>query len=224
MVDIHDLLALIVVFFCIQYVYKMYFEGFDGKAVENAYSGMTCIRNDLPIVRIQDNKTFECLSIDGTNCLDRSSLQVPNDYVCSDGQKNVNKFLTTDGLRNVRINPTLKISQVFNDFENLRLLNDNDTKLNRNIKLMTCTPEGLQDSNHWCGKVWNHLQTTECSRKDAKFRSYRDVCKKVPEFIGSSTGSGSPVVETNYDTIARVQKAAVQATQSARARTGLLKR
>jgi hypothetical protein len=192
-------------------------EAFDGLLVENAFSDTKCVSDDLPLVKFHPRdapNTFRCLSVDGVNCMDRNTVGIPAAYTCNDARKNVNFYLTVDGLRNVKVNPNLPISKVFNDFENLRLLPESDGKLNKNMKYLTCNPDGLSDPNHWCGKLWNKINS-QCSTPKGKYGEYQGVCKSIPQFInGGNVGAAVQVV--GYETIAANQKAAVLATQNAR--------
>ncbi len=186
--------------------------------VENAFSDTRCIEDNLPLVRFHPRETpntFRCLSVDGSTCIDRNTVAVPAEYPCKDARKNVNYFLTVDGLRNAKVNPNLPISKVFNDFEKLGLLPDDHPSLNKNVKFMTCTPDGLKDENHWCGQVWNTINA-QCNTPRGRFGEFAGVCKEVPNYINSGD-VGTPVVEQNYTDIARNQKAAMAQTQSTRA-------
>lgn len=197
-------------------------EGLDAVTVENAYTDTICVHDSLPLVKLHPRdspKTFRCLSVDGTNCITRDSLSVPADYSCNNTKKNVNTYLSVDGMRNIKVNPNLPISKVFNDFENLRTLPSNDPKINKNIKYLTCTPDGLRDPNHWCGKLWNQVQS-ECSGPRGQYGDYRNICMGAPEYM-TQPASGNAVDTTSFSDIATAQKAAQ--TQSNNARAAVIK-
>lgn len=189
-------------------------ESFQAVVVENAYSDTRCIDDKLPLIRFyprENPNTFRCLSVDGEKCIDRNTVGVPSDYQCNDSKKNVNFYLTTDGIRNVRVNPNLPISKVFNDFENLK---SNPENANKNIKYMTCTPDGLKDGDHWCGKTWNTIND-QCDKPKGKFGEYQSICKNLPDYL-KSQDVGHPTIDESYATIAQNQKQAILATQQKR--------
>jgi len=215
------LFQLAIILFIIQWVlskFKPQREGLDNVlAVENAFTDTRCINDNLPLLRFypHDNpNTFRCLSVDGQTCINRQSLAIPSDYTCNDARKNVNFYLTTDGLRNVNVNKSLPISKVFNDFENIRLLPANNPLLNKNIKYLTCTPDGLKNPNHWCGQVWNTIKS-ECDTPRGKFGEFKPICDNLPSYIAGAQ-VGTNVIETNYETIAANQKTAMEQMQNAR--------
>jgi hypothetical protein len=199
-------------------------EGLDAMIVENAFTDTKCIQDDLPLIRFYKDPnstinalhTFRCLTSDGTNCIDRTTVGVPSNYACSNAKKNVNYYLSVDGIRNVRVNPNLPISKVYNDFENLRLLDTTNPKLNKNMAYLTCTADGLKDNSHWCGKVWNKINA-QCNDPIGKFGEYQDICKNVPSFV-QTPSKGYNVDITNYSQIAQFQKNAVAASQAKRIR------
>jgi hypothetical protein len=194
-------------------------ENLSAVTVENAYSDTVCVKDDLPLVRLhpRDNpRTFRCLSIDGTNCVTRNSLAVPDDYSCNNTRKNVNRYLSVDGIRNVRVNPNLPISKVFNDFENLRTLPANDPRINTNISYLTCTQEGLKDPNHWCGKLWSQIES-ECSGPRGRFGDYRNICIAAPQFMSTQNPSGNKIEIMSSSEIAQAQKNAQSQSNNARA-------
>lgn len=190
-------------------------ETFSGTQVVNAYSDTKCIDDSLPLISFKDAKTFQCLSVDGTNCIDRVSTGIPPEYPCSNAKKNANFYLTVDGLRNIRVNPNLPISKIYNDFENLRILPIDDPKINKNIKYLTCTANGMTDSNHWCGKLYNKIKS-ECEVN--KFSDYKNVCKNLPSFISANENSDKKVLEMDYQQIADDQKRAVEYQKSIRSK------
>jgi hypothetical protein len=216
-----DFIVLVIVAILALNILEAFFivkEKFLGVDVENAFTNTRCVDDDLPLVRFYPDdtpNTFRCLTTDGTNCITRTALSVPQEYQCDNSQKNVNYFLTTDGLRNVRVNPSLPISRVFNDFENLRLLNTTDPSFNNNIKFLTCTPDGLKNPNHWCGKVWNKI-SSQCNTPRGKFGEYSGVCKTIPTYMNTAN-AGTPVQVMSAIQIAAAQKKAIANMDSARA-------
>lgn len=211
METIYIFIIILILFF----VYDNNKETFNGTQVINAYSDTKCIDDTLPLVSYKDAKTFQCLSIDGINCIDRNSVGIPQEYPCSNAKKNANFYLSVDGLRNIRVNPDLNISKIYNDFENLRILPLDDPKVNKNIKFLTCTGQGLSDSSHWCGKLWNKVKS-DCDLPIGKFGEYKNLCKNIPTFITANENNDKKVLEMDYQQIANDQKQAVEYQKSIR--------
>lgn len=177
--------------------------------------------------------TFRCLSIDGKNCITRDSLKVPklgknsrgryDGYHCTntmvEGQsvRNVNFYLSRDGL--VQTNPqrshylagrpVSETAKAFFDFDYLTQQDDFfdgsrvKVQKNKNIKYLTCTPDGLKNPNHWCGQIWNNI-SPQCSTERGKFGEYQAICKNVPVYM-AGTNVGSDVTEMSYLDIANKQ-------------------
>jgi hypothetical protein len=177
--------------------------------------------------------TFRCLSIDGKECINRENLDVPkleknnkgkyDGYHCTDtmvnGQsvRNVNFYLSRDGL--VQANPQRskyltgqqvgKTAKAFFDFD---YLTQNDAfftgpkvkvQKNTNVKYLTCTPDGLKNPDHWCGKVWNKI-LPQCSTERGKYGEYQTICQNVPKYM-SEPNVGKDVIEMSYQDIANQQ-------------------
>lgn len=216
--------------------------------VDNAFTDTKCVSDNLPLLRFhprENPNTFRCLSVDGQNCINRNSLAIPSTIPCKDvtkycdmskasasdawctqevnGQnvsiKGVNNWLSKDAVRNAKANPSVPVSKAFQDYENLRSLAPNDPALNKNVKLLTCTPDGLSNPNHWCGQVWNTINS-ECNTPRGQHGEYKTLCdtaQGVPSFINSSR-VGRDVDTIDYLQIAAAQARAVQDTQIARNR------
>lgn len=129
-------------------------------AMENAYTNIHCIREDLPLVKLRPN-SIACLSKDGTNCFTRSDLQVPPEYACNDSQKSVNNFLSKDGVRD-------KSQYSRTVFDNL---------MSGGYYNIECDYSALRDPNHWCGKVYQAVQD-RCAKKSDIERSTDRLCNK----------------------------------------------
>lgn len=190
-------------------------ETFNGTQVVNAFSDTKCVDDSLPLVNFEESKTFRCLSTDGLNCIDRNSVGIPQEYPCSNAKKNANFYLSVDGLRNIRVNPNLNISKIYNDFENLRVLPLDDPKINKNVKYLTCTGQGLSDTNHWCGKLWDKVKS-QCDLPIGKFGEYKNLCKNIPNYIIANENPDKKVVEFDYQQISDDQKKAVEYQKSIR--------
>ena len=83
-------LILILVF----YIYNGFHftENLEDTIVTNAFSGLLCIDDTLPLIRVIDNKTIQCISKNGNdtqNCMTRSDFNIPANIKCSD----INTFL-----------------------------------------------------------------------------------------------------------------------------------
>lgn len=206
------LLFLVAVMFTL-YVLFARREPFDQVNVQNAFSGLKCIGDDLPLVRyVKDDSSFQCISHDGTNCVDRQYLGIPKQYSCYESANNVNKYLSADGIRTVNVDKTTPLAMVYDDFERL----SKGDNLSSNIKYFTCTPDGLSNKNHWCGKVWNKIDTAECSKPEVEYNQFANVCKNVRLFV-KQPKLGKDVDVTSAEEIADAQLAAVRLTQSTRA-------
>lgn len=198
-------------------------ETFMGVKVANAFSNMQCIKDGLPLVSfVSDNvqpssSTLQCLSLDGNSCLDRFQLNIPAAIPCANDSRNVNTFLSTDAVRNVRINPTVATSKVFNAFERIPNVqpNDSDFPTVSKMKYFVCTPKGLQNKDHWCGGLWNEVKG-HCQSN--RFSRYKNHCENISRFIETGPASDDDVEEIGFSKIASLQKVAKEETQSTRNR------
>jgi len=190
----NTLVILIIVLFIIYYITSKY-ELFEGEVVENAYSNMFCLDDSLPLTRFIENKTFQCISRDGTNCATRDTLAVPSNVICT----KVNEYLSKDGIRDIKS----QTRAVFDEFESGK---------NNNMKLFTCNRDALSDPTHWCGKLWNKLNTQECNRPDAQFRPYANQCKNIKTFLTTPLTGQKVSIKNNADI--QLQKAAQKAASN----------
>jgi hypothetical protein len=74
---------------------------------------------------------------------------------------------------------------------------------NKNVKFLTCTPDGLKNPNHWCGQIWNKIQP-QCSTERGKYGEYQTICENVPKHM-SGPSVGKDVIEMSYLDIANEQ-------------------
>ena len=129
--------------------------------VRNAFTGLHCYDNSLPIVSV-DSNTFTCISKDGSNCLMRDDLKIPRENVydangkiittgilCQnkeDKNYNVNTYLSKDGIRQLAGGPSKPNTRdVFNDLDS------------NGYYTIECNQPALNDPNHWCNKVYNSV-------------------------------------------------------------------
>jgi len=176
----NSIILIVIALFVIGLVYWWFFrmENLDATVSTNPFSDLRCIADSLPIVRILDNKTFQCLSRDNTNCMMRSDFNLQDNVKCGD----VNTTLVKE-IRN-RNSP---VTQVYMDLDK-----------NTNYSLLTCNPQGLNNADHWCGKLWSNVKD-RCEKPEGKFGFLSSPCKQIPPFL--STG-GNP---SNVDIVTRDQ-------------------
>lgn len=163
----------------------------------NAFTDLRCIDDTHPIVRIIDSKTLQCLSKDGTNCLTRNDYNIPTNVSCRD----TNGFLVKS-IRDMR-SPSRKI---FDELES-----------KTNYNLLTCTPDGLKNETHWCGKIWKDVKENRCQTPDGKFGYLSSPCKQMPKYVNSANVGQDTLVITSSEIIASKQQQR-QATNLARSR------
>lgn len=191
--------------------------GFDGIAVDNAYTNTKCVKDDLPLVRFYPTAnpaTLRCLSVDGQNCITRQSIGVPSNYTCDDSAQNVNKYLSADGIRTVNINKTTPLAKVYYDYENLKSINLSNPTGNINVSFLTCTPDGLKNPNHWCGQTWSAINS-QCSGPKGLYGEYNSICKNLPLYL-NNPNVGTNVTVTNYSAISQNLQQALAAQNTAR--------
>jgi hypothetical protein len=70
---------------------------------ENAYTNINCINESLPVFKINPSGLF-CLSSTANeqNCYKYSDFNVPTDYTCTNSRKDLNNYLSKDGLRDIK--------------------------------------------------------------------------------------------------------------------------
>jgi hypothetical protein len=160
-----ELIILTLVLFAIYYLLSSAKEGLDAVMVTNAFSDLRCITDDLPIFRIIDNKSLQCLSKnqgDTTTCKTRADLGVDPNVKCND----INTHLVKQ-IRNARSSER----KVFDELEK-----------NVDYNLLTCHPDGLNDSSHWCGKIYDVVKNEKCNSNEGKFGLWSNPCKQMPEY------------------------------------------
>lgn len=197
MIKITDLLLLILGLFLL---YTLFFKGketLNAIIAGNAFTDLRCIDDSKPLVRIIDSKTFQCLSKDGTNCLMRNDFGVPPNINCRD----INGFLVRS-IRDIR-SPSRK---VFDELES-----------KTNYNLLTCNPDGLKNTNHWCGQMWSDIRDNRCQSPDGKFGFLSTPCKQMPEYVNSPNMGQDTSIITSSDIITSKQQQR-RATNVARSR------
>lgn len=215
----------VVVLFALHYLCKCK-ETFLGDVVINAYSDVQCIDDNQPLVRLfPRNKptTFQCLSTNGTGegCITRSTINVPSDYACTGSAKNVNLFLSRDGIRQVNL-PQGRNSQfgkVYWEFENLRT-NSKPRDPSMNLSLVTCTPKGLlSGDNHWCGKLWKKVEPI-CQKEKYEQGVFSSLCDNVQEELDKANEYTTNETIMPSNTIASLQRRAQCKSDCTRRRGG----
>jgi hypothetical protein len=81
------------------------------QGIGNAYTGLMCINDDLPLISLSDSGTFNCISKfnandkDKVECLTRKDLGIPSSIQCRD--PNVSKFQTWKPETSYKVNDTV---------------------------------------------------------------------------------------------------------------------
>ena len=180
----NNIFLIIGVLFIVGLVYLLFFkiELLDATVSTNPFSDLRCVDDALPIIRILDNKTFQCLSKDNSNCMLKSDFKIPETVKCGD----VNTTLVKE-IRN-RNSP---ITKIYSDLDQ-----------NVNYSLLTCNPQGLNDQGHWCGKLWSNIKD-RCDKPEGKYGFLSSPCKQIPTFLTSLSKTSAPL--GNIDIVSRDQ-------------------
>lgn len=106
--------------FCVLYFGNFFSENFENtcnppkdtiQGIGNAYTGLICINNDLPLISLSDSGTFNCISKfdvnnkDKVECLMRKDLGIPGSIQCKD--PNISKFQTWAPNTSYKVNDTV---------------------------------------------------------------------------------------------------------------------
>jgi hypothetical protein len=188
MIKVQDLVVLTFCLFIFYYLLNRSKESLDAVMVTNAFSDLRCISDDLPIVRLIDNKSVQCLSkseTDTENCLMRSDLAVDSKIKCND--------INTHLVKEIR-NKNSPVRKVYDGLEK-----------NVNYNLLTCNPDGLNNSGHWCGKIYNVVKNEKCTSNEGKFGLWVNPCKQMPEFA-ALPAKGSNTFTTTRDEILQARE------------------
>ena len=184
MIKITDLAILTVVLCVFYYLLNQdKKEHLDAVVVTNAFSDLRCISDDLPIVRLIDNKSVQCLSkseSDTENCMMRSDFSINSNIKCND--------INTHLVKQIR-DKNSPVTKVYNNLES-----------NTNYNLLTCNPEAMNDSSHWCGKIYNVVKNDKCNSNEGKYGLWVNPCKQMPEYA-ASTPKGSKTLIVNKSQI-----------------------
>lgn len=162
-------------------------------SVDNYFTDLQCINPDLPITRFRQGNTLEYYSLDGSNPMMMSDFGVPSNVQCfkdkSDRSRNpdFNKYISSDGIRN-------RSSTSF------KLFNDLSKNVYPNYQAINCTPNGLNDPNHTCGKLFNALinHPTYCPKED--FAKNPD-CTNIQANKNIASGLNDPVKILSFNDI-----------------------
>lgn len=191
------ILGIVILFLAFVYFSFFRIENLDATVSTNPFSDLRCIDDSLPIVRIIDNKTFQCLTKDNTNCMNRNDFSIPDNVKCSD--------INTTLVKEIR-NKNSPITKVYKDLDQ-----------NTNYSLLTCNPNGMNSSDHWCGKIWNNIKD-KCDKPEGKYGFLSSPCKQIPTYLSSrDIGNISDVDIITRDQILEekaISKAKVDASRS----------
>jgi len=187
--QVNDLVILTVCLFVLYFFLIKTKEGLDAVMVTNAFSDLRCISDNLPIVRLIDNKSIQCLSKSGSdtqNCMMRGDLKIPANVKCND----INTYLVKE-IRN-------KNSPVRGVYDTL----ERDVDYN----LLTCNPDGLNDAGHWCGQTYNVIKNEKCTSNEGKYGVWVNPCKQMPEYAALPPAGSSALTTTRSEILeARAQ-------------------
>ena len=185
--EFKNLIYLVVIFFVLNFLFTDKKDKLENTeqpqtifAMENAYTNIHCVREDLPLVKLRTN-SIACLSKDGSNCFSRSDLQVPAEYACTDSRDSVNNYLSKDGIRDKS-----KYSRTV--FDNL---------MSGGYHNIECDYTALRDPNHWCGKVYQAVQD-RCANKSDIERSTDRLCNKDIFTYYNNKRTDNPTNSTFY--------------------------
>ncbi|NBO99294.1 MAG: hypothetical protein EBU90_04095 [Proteobacteria bacterium] len=186
--EINNLVYLVAILFVLYFVFSQTKDALENTseqpqtifAMENAYTNIHCVREDLPLIKLRPN-SIACLSKDGSKCFSRSDLQVPADYACNDSQKSVNNYLSKDGIRDKS-----KYSRTM--FDDL---------MSGGYHNIECDYSALHDSNHWCGKVYQAVQD-RCATKSEIERMSDRLCNKDLFTYYNTKRTDNPTNSTFY--------------------------
>lgn len=159
--------------------------------VGNAFTGLTCYNENHPIVS-QDGSTFTCISKDGTNCLYKQNLNIPNNVSC----KNINTYLSKDGVRQLP-------SSVTGGQPNSRDIFDDLSK--NGYYTLQCNYKALNDPNHWCGKISASYKEW-CGTLDRFAKASNPGCDSIPLYAEKVTDS--TITKTLFKNLSDSEKAA----------------
>lgn len=190
MIRVQDLVILVICLFIFYYLLQRQKENLDAVMVTNAFSDLRCISDNLPIVRLIDKKSVQCLSKsenDTENCLMRSDLGIDPKIKCND----INTYL---------------VKEIRNQKSPVRKVYDNLEK-NVNYNLITCNPDGLNNSDNWCGKTFNVIKDEKCTSTDGKYGFWVEPCKQMPEYA-SLPPKGTNTFITTRDQILEAREEA----------------
>lgn len=159
------IVILIVLYYVINWSKR---ENLDATISTNPFSDLRCVSDDLPIIRVIDNKSLQCLSKSGDdteNCMMRSDFSIDPSIKCND----INTYL----VKQIR-DKNSPVTKVFN-------------KLNTDVdyNLLTCNPEAMKSDSHWCGKTYNFVKNEKCESNEGKYGFWSNPCKKMPEYVES---------------------------------------
>lgn len=156
-------------------------------SVDNYFTDLQCIDSTLPIARFRQGNTLEYYSLDGNNPMMMSDFGVPGNVTCfkeatqipSENSLDFNKYISTDGIRN-------KNSSSYKLFDKL------GKNVYPNYQAINCTPNGLNNPNHTCGKLYNSLinNTTFCPLEEF---SKNPDCTSIQNNKAKASGTNDPV-------------------------------
>lgn len=180
-----DLFILISLLFAFQYFLLYNQENLEAVIQTNSFSNLRCIDDSQPIIRFINSETVQCLSKDGSTCLLRQDFGVTDNVKCND----INTHLVKE-IRNINSGPR----KVFDDLEK-----------HTNYNLLTCTPDGINDPNHWCGSIVDTILNKKCT-PESRFGYLKEPCSKIPVFSKSTpTGKNFNII-TSQEILQAKQK------------------
>lgn len=99
--------------------------------------------------------------------------------------KSVNEYLASDGIRGGPSNLTNEFGKdtktIYNELSSIKRGNNKYP----GYFDISCTQNGLNDPNHWCGKVFNKFNEQNCNKSDFENAPYSSVCKTFTDYKNS---------------------------------------
>lgn len=153
--------------------------------VDNYFTDLQCIDPLLPIARFRQGNTFEYYSLDGSSPMLMKDFGVPSNVKCfkeksdKSNDPDFNKYLSTTGIRDT----TSKSYKLFNDLGN---------NVYPSYKAINCTPNGLNDPNHICGKLYTALMNNPTYCPKDEFSKNAD-CTNIQLSRSKASGTNDPI-------------------------------
>lgn len=152
-------------------------------ADENAFTGLDCVSDNLPIFRFKRNadqsETIRCLINPATNaCYNKGEFFAPGT------EPSCNKFQET------------LVKEIRNQKSNARKVFDASNP----YLVHECSVQGVNTPGHWCNTVYSELAKTDCSDKfiSGKLAQTCNSLKNMNAFLQTSSSTSEPVTPYSF--------------------------